>query len=290
MPKNAKKKLRTQGAIWIATIPKEHWTPSLPPEVNYIKGQLERGEQEDYEHWQLLIHFKNKIRLGGVKRVFPSRAHYELTRSEAAEAYVWKIQTRIGEPFELGKKPFKRNSAIDWDIVKQRAKEGDLDNADIPADIFVRYFGPLTSISRAYVKPDFREIGEVVLFWGPTGCGKSHTAFESARELGGDAGFYSKNIRSKFWDGYRGQETVVFDEFRGAIAVDYLLRWLDKYPTLVDTKGSSQALKARNFFFTSNVPIVDWYENLDTFTLAALKRRFTRIEYREIAFLPNIIH
>jgi len=279
---------RTQGNIWIATIPREHWTPCIPPECNYIKGQLERGEQDGYEHWQFVIYFKDPKRLAAVKKIFPVEAHYELTRSAAAEAYVWKEETRIGEPFELGKKPFKRNSSVDWDIIKKRAKEGNLEHEDIPSDIYIRHYHALKSIARDNLQPAYREIGEVVLYHGPTHTGKSFAAFGDAAIVGGEDGYYSKNIRSKFWDGYRGQKVVVFDEFRGAIAVDYLLRWLDKYPTLVDTKGSSVALQATHFYFTSNVRIEDWYENLDHFTLDALRRRFTRIEYKDSVFLDNI--
>jgi len=277
---------RSQGRIWIATVPKEQWTPSLPPQCNYIRGQLERGAS-GFEHWQFVVYFKRHVRLAAVKKVFPVGAHYELTVCAAAEQYVFKEDTRIGEQFEYGSKPLNRSSSVDWQVIKERAKEGDLDNADIPADIYVRHYHTLKSIARDHIEPDYREIQEVSLFWGPTHCGKSYTAHQEAERLGGTTGFYPKNVRSKFWDGYRGQEIVVFDEFRGAISIDYLLKWLDRYPCLVDTKGSSVPLKATTFFFTSNLAIENWYLDLDQITLDALKRRFTRIQLLDVVYLEN---
>jgi len=279
---------RTHGRIWIATVPRDQWEPSLPDQCNYIKGQLERGDS-GYEHWQFLVYFKRTVRLSAVKKVFPVAAHYELTRSSAAEEYVFKEETSLGERFEFGKKPFKRNSAVDWDLVKLRAKEGNLDHADIPSDIFVRHFHSLRSIARDFVRADYREIKEIALYWGPTHTGKSYVAHQNAARMGGEAGFYPKNVRTKFWDGYRGEEAVVFDEFRGAIAVDYLLRWFDRYPCFVETKGSTVPLKATSFYLTSNIRLEDWYNEIDNDTLQALKRRFTVIEHKDIVFLNNNI-
>lgn len=42
--------------------------------------------------------------MGRLKKI-DSSAHWEPTRSDAAEAYVVKEDTRIGEPFEFGEKP-----------------------------------------------------------------------------------------------------------------------------------------------------------------------------------------
>lgn len=108
----------------------------------------------------------------------------------------------------------------------------------------------------------------MLLFWGRTGSGKSRRAWQ---EAGWDA--YPKDPRTKFWDGYRGQEHVVVDEFRGGIDVAHLLRWLDRYPVLVEIKGSSVPLTATKIWFTSNLHPRDWYPALDEDTLNALMRR-----------------
>jgi len=52
-----------------------------------------------------------------------------------------------------------------------------------------------------------------------------------------------------------------------------MLRWLDRYPVLVEIKGSSEVLKAKNIWITSNMPPEDWYPTIDEPTRAALLRR-----------------
>lgn len=113
-------------------------------------------------------------------------------------------------------------------------------------------------------------------YWGPTGTGKSHRAWE---EAGPDA--YPKNARTKFWDGYRGHSHAVVDEFRGAIDVGNLLTWLDRYPVSVEIKGSAVPLQVTHFWICSNLSPENWYPGLDEFTLSALLRRLDIVEMNE---------
>jgi hypothetical protein len=115
------------------------------------------------------------------------------------------------------------------------------------------------------------------VYWGATGAGKSRRAWD---EAGVDA--YPKSPLSKFWDGYRAHRHVVIDEFRGGIDVAHLLRWLDRYPVLVEVKGSSVVLCATSIWITSNLHPRDWYPTLDPETTAALLRRLAITEFPAI--------
>lgn len=268
-----------KARMWMVTIPWEGFTPYLPQSVSYIRGQLERGVQtgngqrEGYLHWQLFVHFGAQQRLSHMRKVF-GKYHSEPTRSEAAESYVWKEETRIeGTQFELGKRPFKRNSSADWAAVLDCAKSGDFDG--IPPDIYIRYYGNLKRICVENSEP----VGVEKLcyvFWGKTGTGKSRRAWSEATFQA-----YPKDPNSKFWDGYRGQENVVIDEFRGTIGISHLLRWLDRYPLLVEVKGSSVVCKASKIWITSNLHPKDWYPDLDIETVDALLRRLIIIEIKQ---------
>lgn len=112
--------MATVGRHWILTIPHHGFTPFLPARVDYIKGQLEVG-QGGFVHWQVVVIMAKNARLSGVKAVFGAACHAELTRSAAAEDYVWKEDTRVANTqFELGSRPLKRNSKRDWVEVAQR--------------------------------------------------------------------------------------------------------------------------------------------------------------------------
>jgi len=114
----------------------------------------------------------------------------------------------------------------------------------------------------------------VHVYWGATGTGKSRRAWDEA-----GLSAYPKDPRSKFWCGYRGHEHVVLDEFRGGIDIGHMLRWLDRYPVLVEIKGGAVVLKAGVIWITSNIHPNEWYPDLDEETKAALLRRLNIVHF-----------
>ena len=66
---------------------------------------------------------------------------------------------------------------------------------------------------------------------------------------------------------------LMLDEFRGGIDVSHILRWLDRYPVSVETKGGSRPLLASKIWITSNLDPRSWYPDLDEDTKEALLRR-----------------
>ena len=263
--------ITSQARYWILTIKHADFTPYLPAGISYIKGQLERGGDTGYLHWQVLVHSSRKLRLGGLKAIFGNTIHAEPTRSSAANDYVWKEDTRVDNTqFELGTLPTNRGNDKDWEAIREAAKSGRLD--DIPADIYVRNYNALQRIGADNAQPLAIE-REVVVYWGPTGTGKSRRAWAEASNEA-----YPKDPRSKFWDGYRDHEHVVIDEFRGDIDISHVLRWFDRYPVIVEVKGGSRVFKAKKIWITSNLHPELWYPGLDALTRAALMRRLRIIE------------
>lgn len=262
--------VRRQGTYWLLTVPHAHFVPYVPKGVAWIKGQLELGEG-GFLHWQLIVGFQNKCSLNQVRQVF-GPFHAELTRSNAAEDYVWKEETAVvGTKFELGTKPFNRASSQDWDVIWDAAAKGNF--AEIPADVRIRSYFALRAIRAEFLLP-VGIIRTCVVFWGKSGTGKSRRAWDEAGNEG-----YPKDPRTKFWCGYQHQEHVVVDEFRGGIDISHILRWLDRYPVRVEIKGSSVPLFATKFWFTSNVHPRQWWPELDIETLEAFYRRVEIVEF-----------
>lgn len=263
--------MSVQGKWWMLTVPVEHYIPYLPPQCVYIKGQLECASTTGFLHWQIIVCFSKRVRVRGCRDVF-GPFHCELTRSPAAREYVWKEETRVpGTQFELGTCPMRRGECTDWGVVWDSAVKGDL--SSVPHDVRVRYYNTLVRIGGDYLKSVERVVSTKV-FWGISGSGKSRLAFEQA-----GVSSYIKNSRTKWWCGYRSEESVVIDEFRGQISVEYLLRWLDRYPCYVEVKGGQRALCATKFWFTSNLHPRDWYPELDAESLNALLRRLDIVHF-----------
>jgi len=187
---------------------------------------------------------------------------------------VWKDDTAVaGTRFELGVPAIKRNNKRDWDAIWESAKSGNL--VDIDAATRVQHYRTLKQIKSDHLQPAALE-RTVHVFWGPTGTGKSRRAWDEAGLTA-----YPKDPRTKFWDGYQGHVNVVMDEFRGAIDISHLLRWFDRYPVIVEVKGSSTVLMATNFWITSNLDPRDWFPGIDVATRDALLRRLTITHFNE---------
>lgn len=103
---------------------------------------------------------------------------------------------------------------------------------------------------------------EVHVRWGKPGTGKSRYVYdkhdaESIYELNlGDG-----SSKSVWWDGYRGQEVILINDFSGELGWKYLLRLLDRYPFRMQIKGSHCWRLCKYIYITANEPPVDWYRN-----------------------------
>jgi len=64
----------------------------------------------------------------------------------------------------------------------------------------------------------------------------------------------------KWWDGYRDQATVIFDDIDGSwFTCSELLRILNPFTYRVETKGSTFDLQALHFALSSNIHPHEWY-------------------------------
>lgn len=125
---------------------------------------------------------------------------------------------------------------------------------------------------------------DVQVFYGGTGTGKTRKAYE---ELGMDplqTWTWTPGAGSTFFDGYTGQDHVIFDEFRGQIPLGQMLRLIDIYPVNVQVKGSTVAWSPKKIIITSPVCPEDWYntEGKD-YAAAQIRRRLSKvIEFKKL--------
>lgn len=101
----------------------------------------------------------------------------------------------------------------------------------------------------------------VTVYFGPSGTNKTRTVFDSVTDLDD---FYKWEPQHGTWfDGYSGQSTVLFDEFRGQLPYGMMLSLLDGYPnTKVQIKGGMVHWSPSTIYITSPTPPEEWYPNL----------------------------
>lgn len=143
------------------------------------------------------------------------------------------------------------------DLVEIKAKlDAGIDEQSLAEEHFgawVRYNRSFREYKRLKTTPrDFKTEVEVVV--GPTGTGKS-TYAQSHENV-----YFKQN--SQWWDGYDGHTVVVLDDFYGWLKYDDMLRIMDRYPLLVQTKGGQQQFLARKLVITSNALPTSWYSKI----------------------------
>lgn len=117
-----------------------------------------------------------------------------------------------------------------------------------------------------------------IWYWGETGVGKSHKAFEGFTP---DTHYVWQYEQSGWQDGYCQQETVIMNEFRGQVKYSELLELLDKWPYSVKRRHREpMPFTSKLIIITSSMHPKDIYTNIDA--KDSLKQLYRRCEIVEI--------
>ena len=226
--------------------------------ARYAVGQLEQGS---HLHLQFYVQRDRQSTLNVMKRDICAETHWEQSRGtpEQNKSYCTKESTRVAGPWEFGT-AVKERQRSDLDKAAQLIDEGKSlrDVAIECKSTFIRYHKGLRAyeaITRSKGPRTFGPEGpEVWVFWGETGTGKSRRAFEQWPDA------YRKMSTDKWWDGYKGEDTVIFDDFKGSsMRLHEFQMVIDRYPMQVEIKGAFVDLSATRYVFTSNKHPRDWY-------------------------------
>lgn len=124
---------------------------------------------------------------------------------------------------------------------------------------------------------------DVRWYWGPTGTGKTSTAFGEFPLL------YSK-AAGKWWDGYDGHDVVLFDDFRPDwFGFSHLLRLLDIYPLTVERKGGMCEVRYNTVIITCPWHPAQLYRDEEE-EIDQLLRRITEIREFTMPAVPLLHH
>lgn len=242
--------------------------------VNYAIYQRERGSNGT-EHLQGYICLGKPTTFTKWKTICGRRAHIEAARGTAEEnkAYCSKEDTRIAPPVEFGVLPSPGRRS-DLAGIIAAARDVTIKMADVletDAESYLRYHRGIHAIrSLSFGRRDWKT--EIFWFWGPTGTGKSREAYARAPNA------YWKAGGTKWWDGYDGHEDVIIDDYRKDLCPFHeLLRLFDRYPMMVEMKGSSISFIPKRIFVTTPKNPNDTWEGRTEEDIQQLVRRIENI-------------
>jgi len=240
-------------------------------QVHYLIAGKEVGEQGT-PHIQGYVLWDNARHFTAMQKLLP-RAHWEKAKASALANYNYSTKEG-GEFLEIGDRP-SQGARTDLAEVRDRIEGGlRVDALAMENPVLVHQYGrTLDRIEDIVMRRVFRtEMTEAVWIWGPTNTGKSHAAFEGFTP----ETHYLWPNDGKWWDGYRQQETVIFNDFRGEIPYNVMLQIVDKWPFQVPRRGREpMPFTSKRVIVTSSLSPMDVYHNRAAEDLLAqLLRRF----------------
>ena len=221
-------------------------------------------------HTHIFLYSPSPIRFSTVKNRFPT-AHIDKTYGSAKEnrdyirkegkwAETDKAETKVPDTFlEWGDMPTeKEEKAPQMYKLIQEVRDG-ISTANIiegsPNLAFrVRDIDALrqTLLSDRYASEN-RKI-EVWYIFGASGTGKTRGIYErhDAKDICRITNY--RNGRGISFDGYTGQDVLVFEEFHSQIPIEDMLNYLDIYPLPLPARYSDRVACYTRVYITSNLP------------------------------------
>lgn len=244
------------------------------PHCDYLIFQEERGE-EGTKHYQGYAEFTKPCRPAGLTKHFKPHWEKRRGRREQAREYCCKEATRVAGPWEHGTwSNAAQGKRSDLEDVADSIKTGknQLEIFEEYPAATIRYYSNIEKCRNLY-KPVRQNDLQVGLLFGKPGTGKTRAFWESYPQ-----GWSLPVSKNMWFSTYQGQRHVLLDDFAGNVGLTQLLQILDRYPVLLDTKGSHTWWCPDIIIITSNIHPFDWYDySSRTDSYAALKRRVHKV-------------
>lgn len=256
----------------------------------------EVGNEEETFHTHVFVYAANKIRFDTMQKMFYG-AHLDACRGTAEEnrAYLsksgkWendqKHNTCVAGTFEeWGECPHERQgSRTDLIDLYAMIKDG-MSNYDI-LEQNPKFMLNLDKIERARqvvneerYRHDWREL-DVTYIYGTTGTGKTRGVME---RYGYESVFRVTDYLHPF-DNYKGQDVIIFEEFRSSIRVADMLNYLDGYPLELPCRYNNKVACFTKVYIITNIPLSEQYTNVQKESpetwLAFLRRIGHVVQYK----------
>lgn len=133
---------------------------------------------------------------------------------------------------------------------------------------------------------------EVSYLYGASGAGKTRSIYETHDPRSVYRVTNYRATRGISFDGYHGQEVLVFEEFSGQMPIEDMLNYLDIYPLSLPARYNDKTACYTKVYITSNSPLESQYW-VEQQARPETWRAFLRRIHTVIEYLPDgstVIH
>lgn len=226
--------------------------------ATYIIFGREVGESGT-PHLQGYVELSQRRRRGAVRELLGKRVHLEIRRGTQEQAV--EYCRKDGDYEEMGEAIVsQQGKRSDLDVIKEKIKNGvtEKDIADEHFTKWVVYRKSFAAYRQLNAADEIRTNLRVVFLYGAAGCGKTRLAYETYRNL-----YRVPDHTLKWFDGYRQEETVLLDDYRGSGDDGFLLQLLDIYPMQVPVKGGFEPWTPKLIIITSNMTFPFGHDSIE---------------------------
>lgn len=245
-------------------------------QMKYLVVGLESCPTTGRKHYQCFVYFFNAKTMLQCKKFFGNDSHIEDCKGTINDNVAYC--TKDDNYKEYGELPLQ-GKRTDLNEIKDNIKDGmKVDTIAIEQpEIYHQYGRTLNKIEDIVMRNKYRtEMTQGLWYYGPTGVGKSHKAFEGYTP----STHYVLPDDNGWWDGYTQQDTVIINDFRGRISYDFMLQLVDKWPVSVKRRGREPIpFISKTVIITSPLRPEEVYHNrCEKDDIAQLLRRFEIID------------
>lgn len=254
--------------------------------------------EENTPHTHIYFACSSPVRFSTVKNLFPS-AHSEAAHGSSQENrnYIakedkWaddvKHGTKVDGTFEeFGEMPSdNRRGYSEYNEIIDRIRDG-ATNAEILSENpdFFRVMRDVEYVRQILKAEEYREKWrniETVYIWGTTGVGKTRFVMDGC----GYSNVYAVNDYKHPFDGYAGENVMLFDEFNSNFRIQDMNNYLDGYPLSLPARYSNKQACFERVFIISNLDLWEQYHQ-ERLNQRSVWDAFIRRIHKVVRFMPD---
>lgn len=215
-------------------------------------------------HWQSYVYWKDACTLSACNKRLSKGRDVKVAclkaEGSAAQNAIYcgkedyikegKVKLKNDKFVEFGEMP-KQGKRTDLNELIEKIKVGETSSDNVCLDqphMYHLYGRTLMKAEEICMSKKWRtKMTKGYWIFGETGVGKSHIAYKNFHP---DTHYSVPADDNGYWENYRQQDIVIFNDFRGWLKYEELLRLVDKWPMEVKRRGRTPMP------FTSKVVII----------------------------------